>query len=99
MHAHRYDDGKLYNLGSYRFVKSHGLPEPIVEVDVVEVAEDDPAATHWGWIFKDETEPSMCHWHRGCLEICFPYGSKIEEQHGKGRAVRLAVREVSGSGE
>lgn len=94
MWAHRYDDGKLYDLGERWWVKIHGLSYPIVEVDVLEVADDDPSATHWAWMQTGETEPLFSHPYRGGLEICFTYGTKIEVEHGKGRIVRLAVTDV-----
>lgn len=37
MWAHRYKDGELYNLGERWWVEIHGLPDPIMPVDVVEV--------------------------------------------------------------
>jgi hypothetical protein len=95
MWAHRYDDGLLYNLGEKWWVEIHGLPKPIVEVDVQEVAEDDPSATHWGWIDTKKTDPVMIYPRRGLLEMCFIYGSKVEIDRGKGRIVRLAVTEVN----
>lgn len=94
MHAHRYDDGLLYNLGEKWWVEIHGLPQPIVEVDVLEVADDSPDGTHWGWIDAKKTEPSMIWPRRGLFEMCFAYGSKAEVDRGKGRVVRLAVVEV-----
>jgi hypothetical protein len=94
MFAHRYDDGLLWNVGSIRFVEHHGLSEPIVKVDVHEVAEDSPDGTHWGWLDSDDRDPTMIYPHRGMLEMCFPYGSKVEIERGKGRVVRLAVTET-----
>lgn len=94
MYAHRYDSGDLHNLGSRRYVEFHGVPRPIVEVDVVEVADDDPAATHWGWVQTGETEPVMIHPREVLFRVCFPYGVKAEVDAGKGRVVRLAVTEA-----
>lgn len=94
MWAHRYDDGLLYNVGSEQFVKYHGLPEPVVEVDVREVPADDPTATHWAWLDSKHDEPIMVWPREGLFEVCFPYGSKVEQDRGKGRVVRLAVTQV-----
>jgi len=94
MFAHRYDDGKYYDLGEKWWVEIHHLSYPIVEVEVVEVAKDDPSATHWAWIAAGESEPLFSHPYKGGLTMCFPYGTEIEEKHGKGRVVRLAVSPV-----
>jgi hypothetical protein len=96
MSAHRYRDGLLHNVGSRRFVEHHGLKEPIVEVDAVEVPDGDPSATHWAWLPTGKTEPIMIYPREGLFTMCFPYGSKTEVEHGKGRVVRLAVTEVPG---
>lgn len=94
MFAHRYNDGLLHNLGARWWVEIHGLPEPIVEVEARRVAHDDPAATHWAWLKAGDREPEMIYPRRVLYEVCFPYGPEAEERAGKGRTVRLAVREV-----
>ena len=94
MWAHRYEDGLLYNVGSEQFVKYHGLKEPVVKVDVTEVEDGDPAATHWAWIDAKHTQPIMVWPREGLFTMCFPYGPKREEERGKGRVVRLAVTPV-----
>lgn len=94
MYAHRYDSGDLHNIGSRRYVEAHGVPKPILEVNVVEVADDDPTATHWAWIRANDTEPIMIYPREVLFRICFPHGVKAEVEAGKGRAVRLAVTEV-----
>ena len=95
MYAHRYDSGDLHNLGSLRYVQAHGVSKPIVEVDVTEVAEDDPAATHWGWLRANDDTPVMIYPREVLFRVCFPYGVQAEVDAGKGRVVRLAVTEVA----
>jgi len=95
MWAHRYDSGDLHNLGSRRYVEAHGVPKPIVEVNVTEVADDDPAATHWGWMRPTDTEPVMIYPREVLFSMCFHYGVQAEVNAGKGRVVRLAVTEVA----
>jgi len=95
MWAHRYDNGDLHNLGSRRYVEAHGLRKPIIEVDVAEVSDDDPAATHWGWMRPTDTEPVMIYPREVLFRVCFPYGVQAEVDAGKGRMVRLAVAEVA----
>jgi hypothetical protein len=90
MFAH-HDEAWLLNLGSRAYVKAHGLRHPIVEVLVTLVADDDPSATHWGWLAREDEEPSMIWPHLGAYHMCFPYGPRAEEEHGRGRTVRLHV--------
>lgn len=94
MFAHRYDNGGLHNLGVRRFVEAHGVAAPIVEVDVAEVHDYDPAATHWGWMRPTDTQPVMVYPHEVLFRVCFPYGVQAEIDAGKGRIVRLAVTEI-----
>jgi len=86
------------NIGERWWVEIHGLPDPVVPVTVTEVPLDSPEGTHWGWIeqpgrpgVRDASTPVMIWAHRGTFNIQFPYGPKIEEEHGKGRVVRLRI--------
>lgn len=94
MFAHRYDNGDLHNLGVRRYVEAHGVNAPIVEVDVVEVPDGDLAATHWGWMRPDDTQPIMIYPREVLFRVCFPYGVQAEVDAGKGRVVRLTVTET-----
>lgn len=94
MWAHRYDNGELWNLGSRQYAEAHGLTRPVLEVDVVEVEDGDPAATHWGWMRAGKTEPTMVYPRKSLLDMCFHYGMQVEIDAGKGRMVRLVVTEV-----
>jgi len=94
MSAHRYANGDLHNLGVRRYVEAHGVKAPIVEVDVVKVPDDSPAATHWGWMRPTDTQPVMIYPHEVLFRVCFPYGVEAEVAAGKGRVVRLAVTEI-----
>jgi hypothetical protein len=47
----------------------------------------------------EEAKPSMIHPHWSLYSMCFPYGPKAEEEAGKGRTVRLAVRPVENGDE
>lgn len=90
MHAHD-DGGTFFHTGDRRYVELHYLDLPIVVVTVAEVAHDDPAGTHWGWLDSNEDEPCMIWPSRVQYDMCFPYGPAAEEEAGKGRTVRLAV--------
>lgn len=101
MWAHAEDDGTFTHLGHRRYVERHLLDLPIVEVEVRLAADDDPAATHWGWIGSrpgDEDEPVMIWPSWPAYSCCFTYGPKAEEEAGKGRTVRLQVGALDGEG-
>lgn len=92
--------GTFTDIGSRPYVVAHGLPYPIVPVEVRLVSDDDPAATHWGWISskRDDAKPSMI-WHgRGLYEMCFIYVPDADEKAGRGRTVRLVVTATQDGG-
>lgn len=83
-----------YALGDERYVRMHGCAEP-VPVEVIESSD----GTHLGWIdAEDELEgddtPVMIQ-HEKIFNIQFPYGWQAEAKHGRGRAVRLTIKEAS----
>lgn len=94
MFAHQQGDA-LTNVGPRFYVELHGLPYPIVEVEVRRVsdekADDQGAATHWGWLASGEAEPSMMWPWWGAFSMCFPYGPKAEVEAGNGEIVRLHI--------
>ena len=95
MFAVRLGDGLLHYVEhDRRSVAMCGLPEPILDVQARLVEDDDPEATHWAWIATGETQPTMVFPAWVLFSICFPYGPKTEQDHGKGRIVRLAVTEA-----
>ena len=91
MWAHEIDgiDGRkeYHHCGAKWWVELHGLSSPVVPV----VMTEDEKGTWLGWIETGTTDPTMV-WHERVFEICFPYGSKIEVESGKGRVVRLSIR-------
>jgi hypothetical protein len=75
------------HFGSFEYVKMHGLPQPMVEVELTE----DPEGTYYGWIENDELRGALV-WPKEILfEMCFAYGSKMAKN---GTKVRLTVKEV-----
>jgi hypothetical protein len=72
-----------------------GPEEDIVEVEVRE----DPDGIHWGWFDNDDQEYCHIYPHEAHFRICFPYGPEAEEKAGKGRIVKLSVREIDGKAE
>ena len=65
-------------------------------VDLGEVREDDPAATHWGWIETGKGAPCMIRKSAIGFRAQFTYGPEAEQERGKGRVVRLAARKAEG---
>lgn len=59
---------------------------------LVRVTVDSTAGEYWGWWEPSKTEPiSMVFPDKRLNEVCFTYGSKAEEDRGKGRVVQLRV--------
>jgi len=96
MYAHRFkehDSEELVymNFGEQWWVKMHGLADPIVKVELTE----DLDGTYYGWIDNTRSGiPEMIQPHEGMFEMQFPYGSMAEADHGRGRMVRMTVKEV-----
>ncbi len=77
--------------------------EDIVEVEV-SLAEDQaipPPPQHdtkvnepdyWGWWDAKKEKFSLIFGKHFLLEMCFPYGTKIEEERGNGKAYRINVK-------
>ena len=71
--AHRQESGKLWNIGSRRWVEIHQLSHPIVAVLVEEILGDPYAAeiTHYGWQYVEGSRyrhgdaPTMIHIRTG----------------------------------
>lgn len=85
--SHSYFSHPMPSKGMAKLYASAG--EALVEVEVRE----DPAGTYFGWIDAgpESGVPSMIWPSRFQLEMCFPYGTKVEVEHGKGRVVQLSV--------
>lgn len=71
-------------------------------VRVTELADGDPTANGWAWRDDDWRELVDGEWvtkpllhivysHRDFLEIAFPYGTKAEEERGRGKVVQVRV--------
>ena len=55
------------------------------------VVEDTGAALYYGWYDAKDQRLSMVFHARKLVEMCFPYGSRAEENCGRGRLVALHV--------
>ena len=105
--AHRYANGKLWNVGKLRWVELHLIKEPIVPVLVEEVIGDPlvPEVSHYAWEANDtpRTHPAMIQIRTGApnepsrammfLDMCFPYGLKAEVAAGRGKVLALRITE------
>jgi len=50
-----------------------------------------PNADYWGW-YEDDIGKFTLIWQAYMLlEMCFPYGMKVEEDKGRGKAFRLEI--------
>lgn len=50
-------------------------------------------ADYWGWFDNEENEFSLIYPKYFLLNMCFPYGIKILEAQGRGKAYRLEIIE------
>ncbi len=100
MHAHlrkKY----FWHCGDIRYVKMCGS-DPIHQIKLTENSE----GQYFGWIdyasdgnhgyTKEEKTgiPTMIWPHESLFSMCFPYGYKIEQDHGKGYVVRMDVEDL-----
>ena len=80
------------HVGSRHYVECHFLPHPIVPVTVRERVDGDAGHVYWGWREPDGTY-AMIWPSEMQVEMCFPYGSKVEEDRGAGTKVQLTIEE------
>lgn len=94
LYAHKYKrngDTFFMHIGSYNYVKAHGLNEPILEVQATE----NPEGRYWGWLDAGKDTPSMVWPHEQLFRMCFAYGPEVEVEKGKGRIVRMDIEGAS----
>lgn len=66
--------------------------EPVYEIDVTEDIE--PTETsYWGWLDHDGSI-SMIHPVFFIMDMCFPDGSAAEEKAGRGKVIRVKIKEI-----
>jgi hypothetical protein len=71
---------------------------PIFEVMVSEGT--DTPDSYWAWWNAEEERFAMVFRSRQLVECCFPYGSKVEEERGRGKLLPVnvkVIRKVEGS--
>lgn len=70
-------------------VRFCGEGNPIYKVEVKEGKEQQVG--YWAW--WDEKDKEFCHVYSAkfLVEMCFPYGTKIEEERGNGKLVPVDI--------
>jgi len=94
----REQDGKYYYkniLSSKRTVELYltlSSPKPIYKIDVREAKETEETS-YVGWL-DNEGNIDYVYPNRVLLEVCFQYGTKVETEYGKGRVIRIFIKEI-----
>jgi len=72
-----------------RMCMDERLPNPIVEVEVSQ-GQDMPDS-YWAWWDIAGQRWTMVFPNKKLVEICFPYGSKAEEDRGRGKLLPVKI--------
>lgn len=81
-------DGRFCYAGHRRYAQAYARPDE-TPVRVFVHAKVDGG--YFGWLPAAEIVPRFIFDHWGLFSMCFPYGPRAEEEHGKGRIMRLSV--------
>jgi hypothetical protein len=90
LYAHRTPDGYRHFFPHPDGVRMCGDCFPIDRVRLT----TDPVGSFWAWWDAGRAAHSMVFPHQLLVEICFPYGSKAEEDRGRGKLVRVRVERI-----
>lgn len=87
----------IVHIGEHEnFARYSGVKEPF-EVCVREVSEGEH--THVGWMRSKSDHgdgiPTLIYEHMQALQICMPYGIKVEVEAGRGRVAYLKIERSS----
>jgi hypothetical protein len=102
MYAHKNSRGYFDDIHrDRRNVALYDKQQPIYEIDVTVNPDQSPAKTpykqeYWGWLKTNDDCFSLVMPSYPQFAMCFTYGFKIEEEHGKGKAYRLLIQKVKG---
>ena len=92
----RIQDNKDYYTNIFSHEKAvkmcNNSPEKIYKIDIREATEDEETP-YVGWLYPDGTI-SFIFPNRVLLEVCFPYGTKAETEMGKGKVIRIVIKEI-----
>lgn len=64
--------------------------KPIIQVEVSE-GQDTPGS-YWGWWDAGEQRFGIVWYRKFLVEMCFPYGTKAEEERGKGKLLPVNIK-------
>lgn len=51
-------------------------------------------ALYWGWWDNEDKEFQFIYYGKFLVEMCFPYGCKVEEEAGKGKLMPVHVEVI-----
>jgi hypothetical protein len=98
----QYCQEKLGQAGPY-FTHFAACPEVVNLYDSGEVLQvtieecEVCSGCYWSWWDEEkQTFQFTCYW-RGGVEMCFPYGTAIEEQRGRGKLLPVRVTPTRGT--
>lgn len=83
MTASLYGD-KAEDIVELKMVISKDQTKPILNDNSLDV-------DYWGWFDNKKQDIDLVFPKRFLLNMCFPYGMDIEEQHNVGKAYRLEI--------
>jgi len=66
---------------------------PVFEILVRESLLGEPTY-YWAWWNNQENEFEFVYGHRDLVNMCFPYGTTIEEKQGRGHLLPVIVEEI-----
>lgn len=64
--------------------------EPVFKAEVVETTADTPGC-YWAWWDNEDNEFQFTAYKRFLVDMCFAYGSKVEEEHGRGHLIPVTL--------
>jgi len=67
-------------------------PEKIYKIDVKEATKDEETS-YVGWL-DSEGNISFIFPNLVLLEVCFPYGTKPEIELGRGKIIKIVIKEI-----
>ena len=83
-------NGKYWHIGSKRYAEACSRKDsPVVQVEIKE----DENGEYYGWVFTGCEKYEMVWPHKGLFDMQFAYGPEAEVKHGRGRVVRLDIRQ------
>lgn len=66
----------------------------IKQFDIVKLqVTEDENGEYWGWL--EGNEISMVWSSFTALKMCFAYGIEVEEKKGRGRRIRLKIKQIT----